>query len=569
MNFFRNVVQKTNLVYVLLMVIGSCCLVCCKSKHPAVKKEIVKRPEEMDDKISDNIKAVLQFAKDNNGKINDSIRLALPAHVTSFYDKNDYRNIWSRKEKWTSNADSMFDFIKYCKYYGLYPKDYHFKELSDLRKKLMADTLAKMDAIIWTKADLMLSDAFMKTAKDLKEGRLISDSFSIALKQNYIDSFFVANLTDVSKNNSLNEFFNSIEPVNSKYLELRHALRHFVDSMDNTAYQYIAYPQKDSALLVENLQKRLEQSGLFKKDSQLPDSVSFSNEIKKYQGVHKLKKDGKISAALVDIMNNNDHEKFKRVAITLDRYKLLPDSLPVKYIWVNLPGFYLELLDHDTVVIRSKVIVGKPDTRTPVLSSSITDMVTYPQWTIPESIIKKDILPAMKKDAGYLARKGFNLVNSKGDIVDPYTVNWAKYSKGIPWKVMQGSGDDNALGIFKFNFNNPYSVYLHDTNQRYLFQNSQRALSHGCVRVQNWQELAFYIARNDSLNKTKEQRLAYNVDSIKTWLANKDRKRIIVKNRLPLFIEYFSCEAKNNKIVFYKDIYSDDRMLADKYFANK
>jgi len=247
----------------------------------------------------------------------------------------------------------------------------------------------------------------------------------------------------------------------------------------------------------------------------------------------------------------------------------LPPSLPEKYIWVNLPGFYLKLWDHDTLVLESKVIVGKPATRTPVLFSQITDMVTYPQWTIPESIIKKDILPAMKKDPGYLARKGYNLVDSKGEVVDPYTVKWAKYSKGIPWKVMQGSGDDNALGIFKFNFNNPFSVYLHDTNQRYLFKNSARALSHGCVRVQNWEELAFYIARNDSLNQTGARKLAYNVDSIKTWLANKDRKRIIVKNRLPLFIGYYTCEVKNNKIVFYDDIYNDDRMLAEKYFANK
>ena len=83
------------------------------------------------------------------------------------------------------------------------------------------------------------------------------------------------------------------------------------------------------------------------------------------------------------------------------------------------------------------------------------------------------------------------------------------------------------------------------------------------------EDLAFYIARNDSLNNTKDQQLAYNVDSIKTWLANKDRKRIIVKNRLPLYIVYFTCEAKNNKIFFYEDIYNDDQALADKYFANK
>ena len=175
----------------------------------------------------------------------------------------------------------------------------------------------------------------------------------------------------------------------------------------------------------------------------------------------------------------------------------------------------------------------------------------------------------MKKNAGYLARKGFSLVDVKGETVDPYSVNWAKYTKGIPYKIVQGSGDDNALGIYKFNFNNPYSVYLHDTNQRYLFKNTVRALSHGCVRVQDWEKLAFYIANNDSLNQKEGSVATYNSDSIKIWLANKERKRIIVKNRIPLFIRYFTCEGKNGKIIFYDDIYGEDKILRDKYFAGK
>jgi len=175
----------------------------------------------------------------------------------------------------------------------------------------------------------------------------------------------------------------------------------------------------------------------------------------------------------------------------------------------------------------------------------------------------------LKNNPGYLASKGFSLVDSHGETVNPYTVNWSKYTKAIPWKIVQGSGDDNALGIFKFNFNNPYSVYLHDTNQRYLFQNSQRALSHGCVRVQKWEALAFYIAQNDSLATKEGEQLSYNTDSIKTWIANKARKTIMVKKRLPLFIEYFTCEAKNNKIVFYNDIYNEDKALEQKYFANR
>jgi L,D-transpeptidase YcbB len=561
--------RAVNLISIFLFLIIMSCLVCCKSRHVAPEKEIVKKPEEMDDQITDNIKALLQFAKENNGKINDSIELSLSGIVDSYYAQNDYHNIWSTKERWMPLADSIFRFIESSKYYGLYPADYHFRSLAALRQKLIDDSLAKTDAIVWTKADLMLTDAFMKIAKDLKEGRLLPDSVSIISKQKYIDSFFVENLNLLNKNNSVTGLFITIEPSNNNYDSLRNLLKNFVDSMDNTEYAWVDYPQNDSLNLVKDLQSRLEQSGAAKLNTSIPDSVLLSTEIKKYQSAHKLAKDGKISPKLIKSLNNTDVVKFKRIAITLDRYKLLPPKLPEKYIWVNLPGFYLKLWDDDTLVLESKVIVGKPDTRTPVLSSHITDMVTYPQWTIPASIIKKEILPGLKKDAGYLAKKGFSLVDNKGDEVDPYKVKWSKYSKGIPWKVVQGSGDDNALGIFKFNFNNPYSVYLHDTNQRYLFKNSSRALSHGCVRVQNWEELAFYIARNDSLNQTDTNKLSYNVDSIKIWLANKDRKRIIVKNRLPLFIEYFTCEVKNNKMIFYDDIYNDDRMLAEKYFANK
>ena len=104
----------------------------------------------------------------------------------------------------------------------------------------------------------------------------------------------------------------------------------------------------------------------------------------------------------------------------MDRYKLLPDTLPHQYIWVNLPGFYLQLWNDDTLVLESKVVVGKPLTRTPLLTSKITDMVTYPQWTIPESIITKEVLPGLKKDTNYLKKKGYSLINEKGVYYNMY-----------------------------------------------------------------------------------------------------------------------------------------------------
>jgi L,D-transpeptidase YcbB len=344
--------------------------------------------------------------------------------------------------------------------------------------------------------------------------------------------------------------------------------------MDRRTYTYVTYPYKkgdikDSTLFVKTLQKRLNESGAIGYVTVLPDSADLSEAIKKYQKQKGLKQDGKITSAIIKIMNTSDAERFKRIAITLDRYKQLPAVMPEKYIWVNLPAYYLWVIDHDTVALESKIICGKPDTRTPLLNSAISDMVIYPTWTVPNSIITKQYLPKLKNNPGYLARLGLKLVNGKGATVNAYGVNWAKYSKGIPFRVMQNSGDNNALGIFKFNFSNPYAVYLHDTNQRYLFKNASRALSHGCVRVQQWDQLAYYIARNDSMNIKITDTLRYTTDSIKNWIASKQNRRIEVQNKLPLYIRYFSCEGKDGTIKFYDDIYGEDKAMREKYFADR
>jgi murein L,D-transpeptidase YcbB/YkuD len=541
----------------------------CESKHPASEPQIIEKPAEMNKHVNENIEAVLKYASENNGKINDSIRLNVFPVVEAFYKATDFRNVWSSNEEWLPLADSLFNFISNSEAYGLYPADYHYQEIENIKNRLLDDTIAKKDATFWTKVDLLLTDGFMQITKHLKQGRLLPDSLSLSADSTLTDKFFAKNLKEVLETRTLTGVLDSLEPLHHGYLELKKSLPSFLEKMDRKVYTYIRYPAKDSIVLVKNLQKRFQEEALVPMPVEVPDSLHFSEMIKKVQKAKGLVADGKISATLVRKLNSTGVERFKRIAITLDRYKQLPSHLPDVFIWVNLPGYYLQLWDHDSVLIYSKIIVGKPSTRTPALNSNITDMVTYPQWTIPESIIKKEILPGLKRNAGYLARKGYSLVNYEGETIDPYNVNWQKYNTGIPYKVVQGSGDDNALGVLKFNFNNPYRVYLHDTNQRYLFKNSSRALSHGCVRVQEWEQLALYIARNDSIHLKVGDTLSYTTDSIKNWLLNKERRRIIVKNKIPLFIRYFTCEGKDGKILFYDDIYGEDKALRDKYFSNK
>ena len=538
-------------------------------------KELVKDPGSINHYIRKNIQEALRLATAQNGRVDDSLHLDFHAVVEEYYYGNEYSPIWSDTGAWHPFAKELQAYLDTAALDGLYKEDYHFSDIVRIKKMLDTDAVKRTDAVLWTKADLLLTDAFMHIICDLKQGRLQTDSNSWKNDTTTYHTFFSATFNRFLKGEPLSDLLRSLQPANRGYAALKKGIRKFIDSMDNRKYTYLNYPYKkndpeDSSLFIHQLQLRLSESGMLKYNRDKPaDSIQLATAISAYQKKRKLAADGKISAGLIRLLNLTDRERFNRIAITLDRYKQLPDSLPEKYIWVNLPGFYLQLWDHDSLALASKIICGKPATPTPFITSAITDIIIYPTWTVPESIIKKEMLPGLKKNAGYLARKGLDLYNYQGDLVDPSTVNWSKYSKGIPYKIQQGSGDGNALGVIKFNFDNPHFVYMHDTNQRYLFKNSVRALSHGCVRVQEWQQLAFYIARNDSLNLSAGDSLKYNQDSITNWIANKEKHRIQVKNKIPLFFRYFSCEGNNGAIKFYEDIYGDDKRLKEKYFAGK
>ncbi|MEO5942741.1 MAG: L,D-transpeptidase family protein [Ferruginibacter sp.] len=542
-------------------------LAACHHRNSDKKEEIIVNPESMDAHVTDNIKQLLSTAEDNDGKLDDSLHLSFLPVIKYYYQQNDAAPVWSHSEKWNGAADSFLLYLKDAAYNGLYKSDYNYDKLASLHETMLADSIKRRDAVLWAKSELLFTSAFMHVVEDLKQGRLQPDSMTLKNDEKNYKNYFVSNLDKLKDGQQISIIFDSLQPAIEDYQSLKKGIKKFVDSMDTKIYTYLNYPAKDSSAFVKKLQKRLSESGIATTTS--IDTAQLKAAIKKYQEKKGIKADGKLSTSLVKLLNLTDREKFNRIAITLDRYKQMPEKMPRQYILVNLPAFYLKVMDADTIALESKIICGKPATPTPFITSAITDIIIYPTWTIPASIVKKDIIPGMKKNPGYLARKGFHLINNKGETVDPSMVNWSKYTKGIPYNVMQGSGDDNALGVIKFNFSNPYSVYLHDTNQRYLFKNGMRSLSHGCVRVQEWQKLAFYLVRNDSMLAKQPELLHYNSDSISQWISLKEKHRIDVKNRFPLFIRYFGCELVNGKIKFYDDIYNDDKAMREKYLAGK
>ena len=534
----------------------------CKEKSKDVTEvQIVKQPEDINAKAEDLIKSTLKEILKTDNNLPDSVKVKNALVLQRLYDENIYEPLWSSQGVFNRNGDSLFSLISHVKEYGLFPEDYYYSKLASVRTKLSDTSKAtKLNASLWAYSDLLFSSAFVQIIKDLKVGRLVPDSI-IDKDTTLQPAFFAAKLHSFQQRED--SVFESLEPGDSGYIKLKLVLNDLLPKANFKKYTFIA--TDDSTQIPSLLYQRLSEEDSTLIPDEHPDSLQVSTAVKKYQKKKKSKIDGKINSVLIERLNNTDEEKFLRIAINLDRYKLLP-GLPEQYIFVNIPSYNLKLIQDDTVVLKSRVVVGKPLTRTPIITSVINNMVTYPQWTIPESIIKKEILPGLQRDPSYTLRKGYSIIDDDDNEIDPFSIKWAKYKEGIPYKVVQGSGDDNALGVLKFNFPNKYSVYLHDTNQRYLFSNKKRALSHGCVRVQAWDSLAIFILRNDSLRGKN----AVPVDSLKTWLATKQKKYIPVRKPIPLFIRYFTCDVNaEGKLVFYEDIYEEDMKLRETIFANK
>jgi murein L,D-transpeptidase YcbB/YkuD len=243
----------------------------------------------------------------------------------------------------------------------------------------------------------------------------------------------------------------------------------------------------------------------------------------------------------------------QQLTVNLERLRL-QGSLPSRYIYVNIPSFEMKVLENDSLVLQSKVIIGKPETPTPVLSSVIKSFVIYPYWHVPRGIAVNEILPAIRKDSTYLASHNFDVLDANGNRLDSVAIDWLALNENkFPYTFRQREGTDNSLGTIKFWFESDYSVFLHDTNSRRLFNRMKRALSHGCVRVHKAVELAHYLVRDDHVYVTPE-----DVDQ---YLNLKQRIEIRVRKPISLFIQYVTCEYKNGMIQYYEDIYGKDTVL--------
>lgn len=245
----------------------------------------------------------------------------------------------------------------------------------------------------------------------------------------------------------------------------------------------------------------------------------------------------------------------KKIWVNFERTKWLQPNLGTNYVWINLPTYKLELIENNTIIDTHNVIIGKKTRKTPILSSAFNGIIINPKWTVPPTILKNDLVPKATANLGYFASNRLTIYNKKtGKQVSPSNWNPENYQS---YRYVQQTGKLNSLGQIKFNFPNKHMVYLHDTNNRTLFNQSNRALSSGCVRVQDPFRLAESIFKIEEKNITKAE-----MDTLA--LAEKT-KQINLNKKVNVHQVYFTAVVTDsNKIQILNDVYSLDNVLYKK-----
>jgi murein L,D-transpeptidase YcbB/YkuD len=220
-----------------------------------------------------------------------------------------------------------------------------------------------------------------------------------------------------------------------------------------------------------------------------------------------------------------------QIRMNLQRWRWMPRELGDRYVFVNIPAYQMQVVEGGKPVLAMRVIVGDAMHQTPLFSDEMTTIVFSPNWNIPESIIRQEMLPKLVDDPEYLERQDIQVVGTSGQVIDTEAVDWGNESEVAGLHFRQESGPKNALGLVKFQFPNPFDVYLHDTPQDTLFNRPRRALSHGCIRLEDPLALAQHVMRDQP---------EWTPDKITAAMNAGHEHAVPLKEHIPVHIGYFT-----------------------------
>jgi len=469
--------------------------------------------------------------------------------IIEFYQIRNFEPAWIKNFKPTAQFNIIYNLLDSAKYYG-FPFDYFYSEDIKLYHQKINQLKTKISQADWAQFEINTTFSALKILIFLHQGIVKTDS---AINPSFIKELPYL-LNEAIEQKNLQQKIKSVQPQIVQYKNIMHSMSYFIDM--NLSIKYTTPSFIDDKLLAKSL--------FYAGISELPEfnhTNTKSNVLYKLQDRYHLPHDSILNQATHEKLVSLLEQKYFQACLNLHRLRKLNYSSD-SYLIVNIPEFKLRVIESNEIKQVFNVIVGRKHTPTPSFSSSLEKVIIHPYWTVPKSIVQKEMMDKIRKDSSYLSRNGYFIINNKKERVPDSIIDWSKPDPlGNQYWIRQRNSSYNALGQVKFLFPNKYNVYLHDTPAKSLFKNQNRAYSHGCIRLQNPEKLAQYlIDKNFSQDKT----------DFSTLIGEKKHHIIDLPQKMVIHIQYITCSADNQSdLEFFKDIYDLDRKEINQIFPDQ
>jgi murein L,D-transpeptidase YcbB/YkuD len=487
--------------------------------------------------------------------------------VNEFYGSYGNSLPWVRGMQPTPQAQQVIALLLQADQKGLSAEDYDGPRWTDRIAKLKpgASQPSEADALQF---DVALTVCVMRYVSDLHIGKVnpkhFDFGFDIEAKKYNLPQFLK---TDVVEASDVSAMLAQVEPPYPGYQRTVRALQSYLQY----AKEYEGAPLPAAAKTiapgdaypgVPQLIRLLKLVGDLPADANVPADVTvyqgaLVDAVKHFQARLGRTADGKITAQTLADLNVPLGTRLRQMQLTLERWRWLPIGLHDAPIVANIPEFRLRAYDENfNVALTMNVVVGKAyDHNTPVFEDRMQYVVFRPYWNVPYSIAKAEYLPKVARDPDYLSKKGFEVVNSRQEVVasGPVTGDVLQQLRAGKLFIRQASGPKNSLGLVKFIFPNDYSVYMHDTPAQEFFSKTRRDFSHGCIRLEKPADLAAWVLRNNP---------GWNADRVRAAMNGSPNQQVNLARPIPVLIVYATViVTEDGTVHFYDDIYGHDATL--------
>lgn len=498
--------------------------------------------------------------------LDDSLKIAFVNNkeVIDWYKSHQLQPKWFKNNEDISNVFSLYSHLKLSFQHGINSEYFKTKEIGSLCKEVYQSMINNQ--LSYEKLallDIMFSDAAVTYSNALQFG-------IVNPKNIYGESYKIAQKTkkqelDVLESNNTRKYLYAIQPKDFHYKLMQQA---YLDLMKKETEEITELPELsgkieygDTSEYIDLISQRLIHLGyLNEKNSKNTYDSTLFKAVYQFQFDNGLIADGVIGSYTYDLIKLTNKEKKEMLEANMERMRWveLPDENP--YLLVNIPSFTLQVRDNENLLMEMKTCTGsKASTysnhETPLMHDTIEYMVFNPTWSVPRSIAEKEMYRKIVKDPTYLERNGYRVMKN-GKTISTSEMNISNYTaSSMPYKFVQKPGRGNALGTVKFIFPNESNIYLHDTPNQSAFKNDNRAVSHGCVRVEKPKELAQYLMQYSSLTEEEKEEIGS---------SGKSTIRVNLKETIPVYILYYTAMASpSGDITYFKDVYQKDALLLD------